>query len=70
MLVLTRKKNEEIVLGSGDQTIVIRVLDIAPDRVKVGVTAPETVSVLRRELLTQHKRGKNGVERPPAGKSV
>lgn len=70
MLVLARKKNEEIVLGTGANAIVIRVLDISPDRVKIGVTAPATVNVLRRELLTQSERKKNGVERPPVRKSV
>lgn len=70
MLVLTRKKNEEIVLGTGANAVVVRVLEVATDRVKLGVVAPQTVNVLRKELLTQTKQKKNGVERPAARKSV
>ena len=63
MLVLARKKNEEIVLGSGNSTVMVKVLEIAPDRVKIGVVAPGTVSILRRELLLRPEPKKKG--RPP-----
>ncbi len=47
MLILTRKTDEGIVL---DHDIVIRVLSIDGERVKLGITAPESILVLREEL--------------------
>jgi carbon storage regulator len=47
MLVLSRKKNESIVIDGG---IVIEVLQIGRDQIRVGVTAPAAVKVLRGEL--------------------
>jgi carbon storage regulator len=47
MLVLSRKKNESIVIDGG---IVIEVLQISRDQIRVGVTAPAAVKVLRGEL--------------------
>lgn len=69
MLVLARKRNEEIVIGAGKETIVVKVIEVLPDRVKLGITAPQTVSVLRHELL-KPKTPKNGVERQTDGESV
>jgi carbon storage regulator CsrA len=63
MLVLSRKRDEDIVIGSGENTVVVRVLEIAPDRIKLGVIAPNTINVFRQELLNQPKSKKNGVER-------
>lgn len=47
MLVLSRKKNESIVIN-GDITIVV--VEIRGDKVKLGVEAPREVSVHRREV--------------------
>ena len=47
MLILTRKADQGIVL---DHDIVVRVLSIDGERVKLGITAPESISVLREEL--------------------
>ena len=48
MLVLTRKRGEEIVI---DGYIRIRVLDVRGSKVRLGIDAPGSMSVLRRELL-------------------
>ncbi len=48
MLVLTRKRGEEIVI---DGCIRIRVLDVKGSKVRIGIDAPGSMSVLRRELL-------------------
>lgn len=48
MLVLTRRTDEEIVLGDD---IVITVLAVEKDKVKLGIRAPRKVRVLRKELL-------------------
>lgn len=47
MLVLTRKTNEEIVIGDN---IRITVVEVAPGRVKIGVSAPKSVRVDRAEI--------------------
>ncbi|ACV61584.1 carbon storage regulator, CsrA [Desulfofarcimen acetoxidans DSM 771] len=47
MLILTRKKNESIMLG---EEIKITVLDIRGDSIKIGIEAPKELTVLRSEL--------------------
>lgn len=49
MLVLTRRKNESIVIGDG---IVVTVLEVKGDQIRLGITAPRDVQVYREELLT------------------
>jgi carbon storage regulator len=46
MLVLTRKTGESIHIGSG---IVIKVLDVRPSRIRLGIDAPLSVRVQREE---------------------
>lgn len=70
MLVLSRKRNEDILIGTGENTIVVRVLEIAPDRVKLGVVAPIAINVCRKELVSKLKSKKNGVERQGGKQSV
>lgn len=48
MLVLRRKAGESIVIGDG---VEISVIEISPTRVKLGVTAPKEVSVMRKETI-------------------
>jgi carbon storage regulator len=48
MLVLSRKKNESIVINN-DITIVV--VDIRGDKVRLGVDAPKEVPVHRREVF-------------------
>lgn len=47
MLVLTRKKNESIVISNG---IIITVVEIRGDRVRLGIEAPADVPVHRQEV--------------------
>jgi len=47
MLVLSRKLGEEIVI---DGQIKVSVLKVRGGRVRIGIEAPESVRVLRREL--------------------
>jgi carbon storage regulator len=48
MLVLCRKLNEKIVIDGG---ITLTVLKVDGNRVKIGIEAPESVNILRGELL-------------------
>ena len=47
MLVLSRRADETIVVGDG---IRITVLDVRGDKVRIGVDAPQDVSVHREEV--------------------
>ncbi len=47
MLVFSRKRDEAIVIGDG---IEVRVLRIGRDGVRLGIQAPTTVPVHRREI--------------------
>lgn len=47
MLVLSRKKNETIMVGDD---VVITIIEIRGDKVKIGIEAPPSVSVDRREV--------------------
>jgi len=47
MLVLSRKKNERIVIGKG---ITVMVVAICGDRVKLGVEAPKNIPIHREEI--------------------
>lgn len=47
MLVLSRKKNESIVI---DEKIVITVVEVRGDKVRLGIQAPRDVPVHRQEV--------------------
>lgn len=47
MLVLSRKLNDEIVVG---EDVVIRVVKIKGNTVRIGISAPQEVSIMRGEL--------------------
>ena len=47
MLVLTRSKDEAIVIGDG---IEVTVLEVKGDKVKLGIAAPPSVPVHRKEV--------------------
>jgi len=57
MLVLTRAKNEAIVIGEGDEAITVMVADIKGNRVRLGVVAPRTIPVHRQEVAEAISRG-------------
>lgn len=50
MLALTRKINESIMLGSD---IEITLLEIKGDQVKIGISAPKSVPIYRKEIYLQ-----------------
>lgn len=52
MLALSRKKNESIII---DGNIEVTVLDIKGDQIKLGISAPKSVPVYRKEVYVQIK---------------
>jgi carbon storage regulator len=53
MLVLTRKRMEQIVIGSG---IRITVLKIERNQVRIGIEAPLETPIIRAELLREEPK--------------
>ncbi len=53
MLVLSRQKNEAIMIGDD---VEITIVDIRGDRVRIGITAPQDVPVHRKEVYEAIKR--------------
>lgn len=47
MLILIRKIDQGIVISGN---IIVQVLDVQRDRVKIGISAPRDIKVLRQEL--------------------
>jgi len=50
MLVLTRRRNESIIINDN---IEVSVIDVQNDQVRIGITAPKDVSIYRKELYIQ-----------------
>ena len=62
MLALARKVNESIMLGND---IEITLLEIKGDQVKIGISAPKSVPIYRKEIYLQIQE-----ENRQAGKEV
>ncbi|MFN9954662.1 MAG: carbon storage regulator CsrA [bacterium] len=70
MLVLSRKKNESIVINN-DITVVV--VEIRGDKVRLGIEAPKEVPVHRREVfdaIQRHGDGEITIELPEAGEEI
>jgi len=53
MLVLSRKKDEKIIIGDN---ITVMVIEIRGDKVRLGIEAPKEVTVHRQEVYDAIKR--------------
>lgn len=50
MLVLGRNWGQEIILTVGDETIVIKAIEMTGRQVKLGITASQNVRIDRKEI--------------------
>jgi carbon storage regulator len=53
MLVLSRQRDESIIIGDN---IVVTIVDVRGDKVRLGIEAPREVSVHRREVYEAIQR--------------
>jgi carbon storage regulator len=61
MLVLSRQRDESIMIGDDVEVIIV---DVRGDKVRLGITAPKNIPVHRREIYDAIQREKNGQEKP------
>lgn len=50
MLALSRKKDEAIIINDN---IEVKILEIKGDQIKIGISAPKSVPIYRKEVFTQ-----------------
>jgi carbon storage regulator len=55
MLVLSRQKDESIVIGDD---VEVTIVDVRGDKVRLGITAPKSIPVHRREIYEAIQREK------------
>ncbi|MGR6837098.1 carbon storage regulator CsrA [Syntrophomonas erecta] len=78
MLVLSRKKGETIIVG---ENIEITIIDVQGDLAKVGINAPKSMKIYRKEIYDEiksanqeaiqsvpHVRGLEELKRYPKGR--
>ena len=56
MLVLSRQKDESIIIGDD---IEITIVDVRGDKVRLGINAPRSISVHRKEIYEAIQREKD-----------
>ncbi len=66
MLVLSRRKNESLVINND---VTITVVEIRGDKVRLGVEAPKEVPVHRREVFDAIRRNEVAAADKSAGKN-
>ncbi len=59
MLVLTRKSNQSIMIGDD---IEVSVLAIMGEKVRIGIEAPRSVPVFRKEVYVEIQQGQDSAE--------
>lgn len=55
-LVLSRYPGEKIVIGDGE--IIVTVVEVRGGKVRLGVEAPQQISIMREELLDESQQSK------------
>jgi carbon storage regulator len=60
MLVLRRRPGESLVIGD---EIEVEILEITPTRVKLGILAPDSVTVVRKEVQLTREQNVNAAKK-------
>ena len=61
MLVLSRQRDESIMIGDDVEIIIV---DVRGDKVRLGITAPKSIPVHRREIYDAIQREKAEKKEP------
>lgn len=61
MLVLSRQRDESIMIGDDVEIIIV---DVRGDKVRLGITAPKEIPVHRREIYDAIQREKGQKKEP------
>jgi len=61
MLVVTRKIDESIIISDN---IEVTVLEVTGDRVKLGISAPRDIKIIRNELRDAQKLNEEAIKAP------
>jgi carbon storage regulator len=67
MLVLTRKSNQSIMIGD---EIEVSVLSIMGEKVRIGIEAPRSVPVFRKEVYVEIQQDRDEVSREEVGEAL
>lgn len=69
MLVLSRQRDESIMIGDD---VEITIVDVRGDKVRLGITAPKQIPVHRREIYDaiQREKAQKAAEEAPTGDST
>jgi len=68
VLVLTRKLNQSIKIGDD---IEIMIIEVRGDQVRLGVTAPRSIAVHRKEVYLQiQQENQNAIREPASNEAV
>ena len=62
MLVLSRQKDESIIIGDD---VEVTIVDVRGDKVRLGITAPKHISVHRKEVYEAIQREKREAAQNP-----
>ena len=60
MLVLSRQKDESIIIGDD---VEVTIVDVRGDKVSLGITAPKHISVHRKEVYEAIQREKKEAQK-------
>jgi carbon storage regulator len=62
MLVLSRQKDESIMIGDD---VEITIVDVRGDKVRLGINAPRNIAVHRKEIYIAIQKEKEETEQQP-----
>jgi carbon storage regulator len=67
MLALSRRVNESIMIGND---VEITILEVKGDQVKIGIKAPKSVAIYRKEIYLQIKESNKEAAQAPAAEEL